>query len=159
MARYLMAGLLLPTCLAVAWLILRRPLREICEEIHFEKARERFRMRRERLEARFVTLAARIDPAEAARWEDAQWQDGVVWARDRKTRVLLALVGVHFDLEPFADEPAHYATAIFEFRRDGWMTEGRGLVEVRPDEAFLLHHRLEPIVVVPRRPTQAGGAL
>ncbi len=159
MARYLLAGLMLPACLTVAWLILRRPFREICEEIHFEKARERFRHNREHLEARFVTRASGSDPAEAVRWEDAQWQDGVVWARDRQTRVLLALVGVHFEPDPFSDEPQRHATAIFEFRRQGWTTEGRGLDEVRPDEAFLLHHRLEPIVVVPRRPTEAGGAM
>jgi hypothetical protein len=159
MARFVFAGLMLPATLAVAWLILRRPFREICGEISFEKARERFRQQREHLEAKFVTQASRLDPSEAERWEEARWQDVVVWARDRKTRVLLALVAVEFAEEPFSDSPNHHATAIFEFRRDEWGTEGRGLDEVRPDEAFLLHHRLEPIVVAHRRSAQAGGAI
>lgn len=159
MARYLLAALLLPASLTLAWLILRRPFREICEEIRFEKARERFRMSRERLEAKFVAKAAALEPESAERWHEAQWQDGVVWARDRKSRVLLALIGVHFDIDPFSGEPARYATALFEFRRDGWMTEGRGLDEVRPDEVFLMHHRLEPIVFVQHRPTRAGGTI
>lgn len=159
MARYLLAGLMLPACLTVAWLILRRPFREICEEIHFEKARERFRQGREHLEARFVRRASEADPAEAARWEAADWLDGVVWARDRQTRVLLALVGVEFEADPFSDESARHATAIFEFRGRGWTTDGRGLDEVRPEDAFLLHSRLEPVVFLPRRPTtEAGGA-
>src|SRR5262245_23008681 len=109
MARYLLALLVLPTCFGLAWLILRRPFREICEEIRFEKARDLFRLHREHLEARFVATLAREHPNEAERWDDAHWQDGVVWARDRKTRTLLALVGVLFEPEPFAGEPCHYA--------------------------------------------------
>ena len=96
MTRYLVAGMLLPASLAMAYLILRRPIREICEEVGFEKARLRFRQQREWLEARFLSALGRIDPEEQERWEDADWRDEVAWARDRKTRTLNALVAVRF---------------------------------------------------------------
>lgn len=159
MLRYLLAGLLLPGCLTAAWLILRRPFREICEEIHFEKARDRFRGQRERLEARFVGLAGRLDPAAEGRWEEARWHDEVCWARDRKSRRLLALVGVHFEPGPFSDEPPRPATALFEFRGSAWTTDGGFLDEVGPEEAMLSQARLEPIFVARRRPSQAGGTM
>jgi hypothetical protein len=141
-------------CLIVAWLVIRRPLRHYAEELHVDHARELFRMQREWLEAGFLGALSRIDPIERVRWEDAHWHDEVLWARDRQTRVFLALIGVHFD-EPLFDDlsephPRH-ATALFEFRRGRWVAEGKRLDEVRPDEAVLRGHRFEAVVTHARR--------
>ncbi|CAN5911314.1 hypothetical protein BH23PLA1_BH23PLA1_31800 [soil metagenome] len=154
MVRILLAVTLVPLCLTLAYLILRRPFREFREEIGFDQAHELFRRQREHLEARFVAVLIRVDPLQGMRWEEACWHDEVVWARDRQTRRLLALIGVHFEVNPFDDDqPAQHATAIFEYAniKAGWTTEGRFLDETRPDEAVLLHHRLEPIVLHPRK--------
>jgi hypothetical protein len=167
MARILVALTLLSTSLATAWLILRRPFREICEEIAFERARERFRGQRERLEARFLASLSRLRPDQSRRWDDAHWQDEVVWARDRKTRSVMALVGVQFEPPAYGtlgeddglEDGPQYATALFEFRRGAWTTDGRCLDELRPDEAVLLHNRLEPVHVAHRRPSQPDGPL
>ena len=159
MARILVALTLLPICLATAWAILRRPFREICEELVLERARERFRGRRERLEARFVTVLGKMRPIEADRWADADWQDEVVWARDRRSRNVLALVGVHFAPALFADDAPRYSTALFEFRDGEWITEGLFLEELRPEEAVLLNLHLEPVVLTPRRSTEPGGTV
>jgi hypothetical protein len=159
MARILVALTLLPICLATAWAILRRPFREICEELVLERARERFRGRRERLEARFVTALGQTRSEEADRWADADWQDDVVWARDRRNRNVLALVGVHFDPAPFTDDAPRYSTALFEFRDGEWIAEGRFLDELKPDEAVLLNLHLEPVALPPRRSTEAGGTV
>ncbi len=159
MVRILLAGILVPLCIALACLILRRPFREIREELRFDHARLLFRAHREHLEARFLTLLERNDPFQALRWEDACWHDEVVWARDRKTRRLLALIGVHFEGNPFNDDqPDQHATAIFEFVQGQWSTEGKFFDETRPDEAVMLHQRLEPIVLHPRRASQADDA-
>jgi hypothetical protein len=142
--------------LVAGWLILRRPVRRFAEDLHVEHARDLFRLHREWLEARFLGALAKVDPVERLRWEDAHWHDEVLWARDRQTRVLLAMIGVHFDdpMSPFDDlgdpKPRH-STALFEFRKGRWFAEGKRLDEVRPDEAVLRGHRFEPVIPHPRR--------
>ena len=140
--------------LLAAWLVVRRPVRQALEDLDLDRARAAFRPQRERLEARFLTALGKADPIERLRWEDARWHDEVVWARDRKTRRLLALVGVHFDHGPlpeFPGYPPRHATALFEYRKGRWHAEGKRLDEIRPDEAFLRHQRFEPVVLPQRR--------
>jgi hypothetical protein len=95
------------------------------------------------------------DPVERLRWEDAQWSDEIVWARDRQSRQLLALIGVRFEAEPvdgFAPEPARYATAVFSYHKGRWRTDGRHIDEIGPDEAFRRHREFEPVAPPYRRP-------
>jgi hypothetical protein len=143
-----------PVCLLAAWVVLRRPVRHLTEDLRVDHARATFRQEREWLEARFLSALARVDPIELVRWEDARWQDEVLWARDRQTRVLLALIGVRFDGHAYDElgepQPRH-ATALFEYRRGRWRPEGKRLDEVRPDEAVLRNRRFEPVVVPARR--------
>ena len=144
----------IPACLVALWLILRRPARQFAEELHVDHARDLFRQQREWLEARFLAALGKIDPVERLRWEDAHWHDEVLWARDRQTRRLLALIGVHFDSNPFEDlseGPARHSTALFEFRKGRWFAEGKRLDEIRPDEAVRRNQRFEPVVPHPRR--------
>lgn len=144
---------LLPGCILAAALIVRRLARQLWEEMHVDRSRASFRQGREWLEARFVGALTRVDKAEGRRWQDARWHDEIVWARDRQTRSLLALVAVHF--EPQLHDPSPYprhATALFEFRKGRWHAEGRRLDEIRPDEAFLRLRRFERVAAPqPRR--------
>ncbi len=147
----LLWALLIPLCLVAAWAILRRGIRILAEDRDLSKARSSFHLQREWLEVRFLDSLARTDPIERLRWDDAHWHDEVVWARDRQSRRLLALIGVHFDADPFlvaefSDVPPHHATALFEYRRGSWLTEGKHFDEIRPDEAFLRHREFEPVV-------------
>ena len=158
MTRYLVAGMLLPASLAMAYLILRRPIREIFEEIGFEKARQRFRQQREGLEARFLTALGRLDPEESERWDDADWRDDIAWARDRQTRTLNALVAVRFPPPPFFDQPGEVAVALFEYRDGLWTTDGLWFDSLRPDEAVVLQRRLEPVIVSRHRTSHTGDA-
>lgn len=148
-------GAVLPACLLAAWLVLRRPVRHFAEELHVDHARASFRQQREWLEARFLSALARVDPVERVRWEDAHWHDEILWARDRQTRVFLALIGVHFEVPAFdglGDPSELNATALFEYRNGRWCADGKCLDELRPDEAVLRNHRFEPVVSHPRRP-------
>jgi hypothetical protein len=132
----------------------QKPLRRSLQELRFRRACEQFRLQREWLEARFLGSLSRVDPGEHNRWEDAHWHDEIVWARERPSRRLLALVGVHFDSDPIFDlpvDPPRHATALFEFRCGRWYAEGKWLDQTRPDEAFLRHQRFEPVVPLPRR--------
>ncbi len=169
---YLIWGVLLPGCFLAAWWVIRRPVRLLIEEMHVDHARTLFKQQREWLEARFLGALGRSNPAERLRWEDARWHDDIHWARDRKSRGLLALVGVHFDVtaEPSAFDDDHamfetgtdllfeedlpapapvvarqHATALFEFRKGRWVADGKRLDDTRPDEAFLRNQRFEPV--------------
>lgn len=144
------AGILSVCGLVAVWLILRRPLRQVLEDVHIDHARELFHQQREWLEARFITALSRMDAHEGQRWESAQWDDEVLWARDRQTRHLLALVCVHFEAVPFdlLAMPRH-ATALFEYRQGRWHVEGKRLDEIRPDEAVGRNQRFEAVAITP----------
>lgn len=149
---------ILPVCLLAACLILMRPMLQIYQDVHVDHARELFHQQREWLEARFISALGHADPIEAQRWESAQWHDEVLWARDRQTRHLLALVCVQFEPAPFdlLQMPRH-ATALFEFRKGRWHVEGKRLDEVRPDEAVGRNPRFEAVAVTPPHPPRRVG--
>jgi len=156
MALLIGAGIL-SVCFLVTWLILRRPVRQIVEDVRVESARALFHQRREWLEARFITALSLAEPVEGERWEEAQWQDEVLWARDRQTHHLLALVCVEFEPEPFDLSPVpRHATALFEFRRGNWCADGKRIDEVRPYEAVGRNQRFEAIVVPQPHPRRVG---
>jgi hypothetical protein len=147
-------GVVLPSCAVAAWLIVRKPLRQVVEELHVDQARLLFRQQREWLEARFLKALGRLDPIERLRWEDANWHDEVVWARDNQTRRLLALVEIHFDPDPDDESPdsvTRHATALFEYRRGRWVADGKRLDATRPVDAMVRHGRFEPVAPPQRR--------
>lgn len=145
------AGVLSVLVLA-AWLIVqarRRP----AHDVRMACARDLFHQQREWLEARFLSSITRVGSDEALRWESAHWHDEVLWARDRQTGQLLALVCVHFEPRIF-DPPTlrRHATALFEFRKGRWHAEGKRLDELRPDEAIVRDQRFETLSVPPPHP-------
>ncbi len=134
----LVAGLV---ALIIAW----RPLRGIFQEIQIERARELFALQRERLEAKFLDLAAASGKPRGLRWKDCDWANEVQFARERTTGQLAALVGVTIRFEAVAggdmeDLPSvgnlRNASAVFYFRRGHWHTSGRALFNMNPDEAL-----------------------
>lgn len=145
---------LVPSCIACLSAVLLRVVWPLVRAVRAEQARDRFRRGREWLEARFLNALARIDATERLRWEEAHWSDEVVWARDRLSGRLLALVGVEFDPDPFdelPDHPPRCATVVFEYDRGRWRTEGERLDEIRPHEAFQRRRGLEPFSLPQRR--------
>jgi len=156
MALLICAGILL-ACVIVGWFALRRPVRQIVEEVHVDRARELFHQQREWLEARFISALGHGDPVEAARWESAQWHDEVLWARDRQSRRLLALVRVDFELTPFdTSHGSRHATAIFEFRKGHWAVEGKRLDEMLPGEVVGRDQPYEAVTLSPPHPRGVG---
>jgi hypothetical protein len=139
------AGILL-FCFIATWLVLRRPVRQIVEDVRVERARALFHRNREHLEARFISTLEKDDPDEGERWQAAHWDDEVLWARDRHTHHLLALTGVEFEPAPFELSFGHsHATAIFEFSNGQWCAGGKRVDEMRPEEAIGLFRRFETV--------------
>jgi hypothetical protein len=154
---FLIWAVILLVLVLMALIGLRRPVRQIVEDVHVDHARDLFHQQREWLEARFISALARDDPAEGRRWESAHWHDEVLWARDRQTRHLLALVCVHFEHGSFELLPAPtHATALFEFRKNHWHAEGKRLDEIRPDEAVGRNQPYEAVSVSPSHPRRVG---
>ena len=148
---------ILPVCALALWMIIRRPVRQIVEDVKVDHARELFHQQREWLEARFISALSHSDPSERHKWDSANWHDEVIWARDRQTRHLLALVCVQFEPAPFdlLQIPKH-ATALFEFRRGRWHVEGKRLDEIRPDQAVGRNQRYEAVTITTPHPRRVG---
>ncbi len=109
------------------------------------RARELFHLRREYLEARFLSLAAQSGKPRGLEWADVDFQSGVKFARDRHTGDLRALIGVTIsfraiegggmeDVEAVGNLRA--ATAVFLYDADEWTTTGRVLFNLNPDQAI-----------------------
>lgn len=61
--------------------------------------REIFQRRREWLEAKFLTLASQSGLPRGLTWTDCDFEDGVAFARERRTGELKAFVGVTISFE------------------------------------------------------------
>jgi hypothetical protein len=135
----LVAGLLVVGCLLAwkfgvvpvnPWQPRRKPT------INLEHARKQFHLRREWLEAHFLTLASQSGSPRGLQWVDCDFDDAVSFARDRNTGRLRALVGVTISFEAVVgggmeDNPnvsnLRAATAIFYLDGESWSTTGRAI--------------------------------
>jgi len=138
----------IPVALAAAGallMLLRRPLRTASRGAHFTQAKKGFHQQRERLEARFIRLAAAHGGRDDPQWTDCEFDDGVSYVRNRRTGELSALVGVTVALEGVGHPPAtasdlirnlRAGTAVFRFDRDHWETEGRVILNLSPSETI-----------------------
>jgi hypothetical protein len=112
-------------------------------------------LQREHLEARFFDLATKSGKPRGLRWLDAEWQDGVSFVRDRRSGQIAALVGITVSFEAIPgggmEENPNVsnfrdATALFNYVRGRWITEGRTLFNMSPDGAIDRYHdQYEPV--------------
>jgi hypothetical protein len=108
------------------------------------RAKKQFHVQRERLEAKFVQLASAHVGSEAPQWTDCSFEDDVAYVRSRKTGELSAFVAVTIATEASAYGLQHGAsiaqtlqagTAVFRFDQDHWVTDGRAILNLSPNEA------------------------
>lgn len=129
------------TALVLAW----KPLRRLGGEIQVERARELFLLQRERLELLFLPAAAASGKPRGLRWRDCAFEDEVVFARDRTTRQLVALVSatIRFEAVEGSDmeglpavDNLRNASAVFFFHAGQWRTSGKAVFNLNPGEAL-----------------------
>jgi hypothetical protein len=141
-----------------------RPMRRMLRERRINRARQSFRLCRERLEAKFVELASSSGKPRGLRWMDCEFQDEVIFARERRSGDLCALVGVTIAFEAIdgggmeeveAVDDLKAASALFILHRSDWKTEGRVIFNLAPREA--VRHFGEEIELV-EPPTSAPHA-
>ncbi len=137
--------LLLIFCVAalagVATAIAIRPVRLARQAERLARAQRDFHRQREPLEARFIDRAAARGKPRGLRWVDVDFDDDVVYARDRRTRQLKALVAIEVSFEAVTgggmedvENVAKAKAATAEFLHDGvrWTTEGKVYFNLAP---------------------------
>lgn len=142
-----LALVVVAVALAVAAVVIWRPYRAMRQEKSLERARREFHLRREQLEAKFITRAGATGKPRGLRWVDCDFEDDVTYARDRRSGQLSAFVAVAIkfeavegggmeEVEAVANQKA--ATAVFSFDESHqvWGTEGRAIFNLNPTEAI-----------------------
>jgi hypothetical protein len=129
---------------ALAW----RPVRARRRENHLTRARRDFHRQRERLEAKFYTLASGSGKPRGLEWVRCDFEDDVIYARHKQSGELSAFVGVTIGFEAIegggmeeveAVGNARAATAVFRVERGQWATDGRALFNLSPSEAVAFY--------------------
>ena len=127
-----------------ALLAVWRPMRSAVRENQLARLRKDFHRKREWLEARFFDLASRSGKPRGLDWTGCDFENDVLYARDRRSGELSALVGVTISFEAVdgggmedveAVSNLRAATAVFRVERGHWATDGRAIFNLNPSEA------------------------
>jgi hypothetical protein len=131
---------------AAAAFLLWRPRRAGRQEKSLSRARREFHLRREQLEAKFLTRASESGKPRGLRWADCDFDNDVTYARDKRSGQLSAFVAVTISFEAIegggmeeveAVSNLRAATAVFSFdEKRQWYTEGRAIFNLNPAEAI-----------------------
>jgi hypothetical protein len=138
------------------------PIRRRSRRVRFQQAKHGFHTQREWLEAKFVQQASAHAGADVPRWSDCTFADDVAYVRSRSTGELSALVAVTIatdegDVAARSNADAignlQAGTAVFRFDGEHWVTDGRAILNLNPNEA-IQHFRndLEIVGEEPARP-------
>jgi len=148
MAAWLIASMVLLAGVLAGVAFVWRPLRARIREQELARARKDFHRQRERLEARFFTLAARSGMPRGLEWVRCDFDDDVIYARHRQSGELSAFVAVTIGFEAIvgggmeeveAVGNARAATAVFRVEKGQWATDGRALFNLSPSEAVAFY--------------------
>jgi hypothetical protein len=118
----------------VAVVLAVRPIQAARQAERLARAQRDFHRQREPLEAKFIERAAASGKPRGLRWLDVDFEDDVVYARDRRSGRLKALVAIDVSFEAVAgggmeevEAVSNVRAATAEFVHDGtrWQTAGR----------------------------------
>jgi hypothetical protein len=139
------AGVFFAAALAgVALAVASRPYRVARQADRLARAQRDFHRQREQLEAKFIERASVSGKPRGLRWTEVDFDDDVVYARDRKSRRLKALVAVEVSFEAIegggmehveAVANVRAATAEFLYDESRWQTDGRVYFNLGPTAA------------------------
>ncbi|MGA2033991.1 MAG: hypothetical protein ABSG68_17220 [Thermoguttaceae bacterium] len=137
---------ILPAVILLLW----HPLRTTLRDGRLVQAKKNFHRERERLEAKFIRMAASQSKSDAPKWADCEFDDAVAYVRDRSTGELSAFVAVTVAMEGLspvnsASSPADLignlraGTAVFRLDGAHWETDGRAILNYTPIQAIRLY--------------------
>ena len=126
------------------------PLRARRRQRGFSQARRDFHIQRERLEVKFIHLAATKPAPHVLHWDGCEFDDDVAYVRNRATGEVSAFVGITVSASdptgPMIDiadliDSLHVGTAIFRFDGVRWETDGKAILNLNPAEAIRQHQK------------------
>lgn len=129
----------------IAVLVLRPIVMRSVEARRRKQARQMFALRREWLEAEFLSLASKSGKPRGLAWVNCDFENRETLARDRKTGELKAFVGVTISFDAIEGGGMEHveavgnlraATAVFSYLNGRWTTDGVALFNVNPTEAI-----------------------
>jgi hypothetical protein len=144
-AFYWIVAAAVAVCGIIAAIMVWRPIQIARGEKMLARARREFHRQREQLEARFLTRAGSCGKPRGLRWSDCNFEDDVTYARDRRNRRLSAFVAVTISFEAVEGggmeenenvRNLRAATAVFDYDRGRWNTDGRAIFNLNPTEAI-----------------------
>lgn len=150
---YIVVGLAILGVVAIAlgiWLRSRGKRKQ--PRVDFISARKQFSLQREFLEAKFETLASQSGRPRGLIWKYCDFQSEVQFARDPANDQLRAFVAVTISFEAIeggdmedvaAVSNLRAATALFSYVDGRWMTDGRTIFNLNPQQA-IEHYRHTP---------------
>jgi len=113
--------------------------------VKLERAREMFKLQRERLETYFIQAAGNTGKPRGLRWKDCQFENGVHFVKERASGQLAALVGVTISFEAIeggemdgvaAVGNLRHASAVFFYHGGQWSTVGKAVFNMNPEETI-----------------------
>jgi hypothetical protein len=141
---YLIATLAVAAVAGMATALALRPIRAARLAERLARAQRDFHRQREQLEAKFIERASQSGKPRGLRWSDVAFDDDVIYARDRKTGSLKALVAIEVSFEAVegggmedVEAVSNVRAATAEFLYDGtrWCTAGRVYFNLAPSAA------------------------
>ena len=139
-----------------------RPLQAARRAERLARQQRDFRRQREQLEAKFIDRAAASGKPRGLCWQDVSFEDEVLYARDRRTGGLKALVAIEVSFEAVegggmeeVEAVGDVRAATAEFLHDGnrWHTAGRVFFNLAPKG--LVHYLHAGAVVSPEGVSQS----
>ena len=138
---YLIVSMAVAAVAGVATALALRPIHAAWQAERLARAQRDFHRQREQLEAKFIERASSSGRPRGLRWSDVAFDDDVVYARDRKSGGLKALVAVEVRFEAIegggmeeVEAVPDVRAATAEFLHDGgrWRTDGRVYFNLAP---------------------------
>ena len=138
---YLIVSMAVAAVAGVATALALRPIHAARQAERLARAQRDFHRQREQLEAKFIERASSSGRPRGLRWSDVAFDDDVVYARDRKSGGLKALVAVEVRFEAIegggmeeVEAVPDVRAATAEFLHDGgrWRTDGRVYFNLAP---------------------------
>ena len=152
--QWILILILLVAGAVVGRVVLRKYLRHRQAE-QIRQGRKIFQLRREWLEAEFLSQAEASGKPRGLRWAECDFDSKVSFARDRANGQLRALVGTTISFEAIpgggmedVEAVSHLrsATAVFYFDGRRWKTDGRAIFNLSPSETIEhFQHELEAV--------------
>ena len=143
-AIYIVGTFLASVLAGVAIFIAMRPLRLARQAEKLARAQRDFHRQREQLEAKFFDHVSSSGKPRGLRWKDVDFDDDVIYARDRQNGQLKALVAIEVSFEAIdgggmeeveAVSNVRSATAEFLYDSTRWYTQGRVYFNLAPNAA------------------------